>query len=470
MSSSKIMIHVDSLEDKERRKIVLGAFSDEFLEYFLTHYIMERTYTGGVKTGVRLRQWLTHETSSYPSDLFEEEVYPLFRCLGKEGRRLLLDAPSKPHTFSTWKKGPRVFRPALVCVARYMAAHSIKRAVFHYFFVTRTSEKTLRVMARKDGKKDRLCKIRFGPHHHFASAFACADRMREGTLDEWGRFKMMVNKVGTTQDAVRVYCQRTHTTRTNGKYLVQAYLERHSQTSETYQDAWSALFSLASMWPEDIRLTASGEPKMSSIEEDLLGVLEDYMDSTLLQKRVSSFYSYTYSWMPRPPSTSSFTPCRTRLANFCYRNPVIAQVLWESYHPFQEEEGESVFATEKSREKFAHQHDLGKHCSVFKTATSVPHLTELLETRDILPGRSSKAAKAEGPLPDQLQKNLDRAGKAYQEAVAGTPVGFYGKRYYHSEGIELAQCTLEKAKLAAFQWRQKQQTKKMKKPVKLGVA
>lgn len=78
---------------------------------------------------------------------------------------------------------------------------------------------------------------------------------------------------------------------------VHDYLQHHSQTSETYQEAWSALYTIAGMWPEDVRPDDKGERK----ERDLVGVLEDYLEGRLLKKK---------GWWSQG-DTARYTACRS---------------------------------------------------------------------------------------------------------------------------------------------------------------
>ena len=265
---------------------------------------------------------------------------------------------------------------------------------------------------RKENKPDILVTIKYRPSidHYFEVAFS--GRFQKDLED--GCFVIHTKKEGTTQDVVVMYCiYRSNAV--EGKKRVYAYLDKHKSSVDEFDMAVQSIYA-AAKWDTNGYF-------VNLVQEYIL----EYCKTTLYNKSFKS---------------------AQRLLRFTTRDLVLAEYIWMVN-----------FDTEKKR--FALVDDLQlavRHQNKLLRANNITELKTVLEKTMMV--NQKRNSSIYDDLPPQYWKAIHDAEQRHQLAVAGTPVGFHGVRYYNSEEIDATRQMVKQAWIKADQWVGRNKNKK----------
>jgi len=243
---------------------------------------------------------------------------------------------------------------------------------------------------RKHGHSDLYCPIRFHERSMFwMTAFYGA--FKAGM--ENGRYIVYVNREGTSQQAVEIFCLFTLDRQAAEKRLFQYVYEESRASFSQLTRRLQEVQVLADKWDNP------------AFYECLMKPLETYIEVTLLHTKG--------------------TTSTQRLQHFVDTNPVLAEYIWLGN-----------FRTETKRTELA----VLLHISNRRRAGFVRAQT-LNELREWLSKIQKRHIDMYDDLPLCMKRDIDRAKENLTIARKGVPVGLFG-RYISSDAIQAAETRL----------------------------
>ena len=259
-------------------------------------------------------------------------------------------------------------------------------------------KKTGQVVARKEGKEDRIYGVHYDEKKHpfWASAFSSLF----GGKDEEGRVIMRVEEIGTSQEAIGAYCEHLRDPKTHVMDYV--FYEAERGGGGRGSEMLEQMAVIGRLWDNPV------------FADRAESILEEYIEHTLYRTDIGK---------------------DQRLALFLERDILKARAAWEG-----------VFDTSEKRLALAVQLKMPdtRH-SAFRRCETIDQLVAYL---DMLRGRKKNPMDR---VPQHLIDRQDRATDVYHNAVRGTRVGMMGW-YWNSEEIEIAARKLETVKREINTW------------------
>lgn len=258
---------------------------------------------------------------------------------------------------------------------------------------------------KKDNLPDQIMEMRYHPVHdmYFEGAFSGRftknlEKMPNGTL----AYVIHVSRMGTTQEAIALYCLYTCNP-WEGRLHVKQFIE----DSATDTNRLERVIQILEMIGRELM-----KPSFSGLCAEYL---HTYIEETLLQKKGMN-------------STQ-------RLERFIRQNPVLAEYIWKGN-----------FASETRRETLGSQLQISKrNMGGFKRSST------LAELREFVDRKLNKKDSLLDQLPPHVWKKIENAENALASARGGVRVGLFG-HYISSDAVTAAQTRLREAWKEADRW------------------
>lgn len=263
-----------------------------------------------------------------------------------------------------------------------------KPGVFYTWYHRHHLRRTIIARNKKDDTPDVVCTILYHPHEIFwNTVFETLMTGGMEVIDGERVFVVPVHKLGTTQEAVSIFCAFKDCPSV-GKNIIRRHLKESEDVDDLTQ-RMSSLLVLADTWDSPPFYAASME------------YVSDYLSATLDGKGCS----------------------KTRLRKFLDNDPIVAEYLFKSN-----------FDAEKKRGILGASLNIShKMMGGFKKSQTLEDLKQYLQKKKMV----DNITNIYDQVSDDLKARLRRAQKMLQLARLGRPVGTTGW-YISGDDIAIA--------------------------------